>query len=190
MKNALEGEGVECQHLTLIISGDATSLQIAGLQDHASIINSERDNSVFVVCINSDIWWSFGKDSCFHRSIVVTPINYNYGSSLSWSWSIRSYTRQRIGKKDDREWLDDGQAVDSRSRRSALYVHRPRRSFYLTCYSHPKLNYLMQIRTIRTFDFDGWTYRNRTFCADLSFLVLRTYYLSDYHERLQRHLYM
>ena len=43
-KNAFVGEGVECQHLALIISGDVIF-----------IINSDRDDSIFVVYINSDI---------------------------------------------------------------------------------------------------------------------------------------
>ena len=45
MKNALVGEGVECQHLAIIISGDV-------ILD----INSDRHDTVFVVYINSDIW--------------------------------------------------------------------------------------------------------------------------------------
>ena len=44
MKIALVGEGDECQHLALIITGDVIS-----------VINSDRDDSVFVVYINSDI---------------------------------------------------------------------------------------------------------------------------------------
>ena len=57
-------------------------------------------------------------------------------------------------------------------------------------YSRLKLNCLMQIRTIRMFNIDGRTYWNQTFSTDLSSLVLRAHNLGDYHEHLQRCLYL
>ena len=45
MKNPLVGEGVECEMLTLNISGDVIYS-----------IGGDRDDAIFLVCIDGDIW--------------------------------------------------------------------------------------------------------------------------------------
>ena len=71
----------------------------------------------------------FGKDSLRDRPFSgdPRPIRLRIKSLLT---SVdKSYTRRRIGEKDDRERLDDDWAVEDRSWRVHLYEDRPCRSF-------------------------------------------------------------
>ena len=79
-----------------------------------------------VVYINSDIWWSFGKDSCFHRSYSGDPywLELRIKSLLISVDEVVHTTKDRREGDRERRPGRQGQVMELR-----LYVERPCRSF-------------------------------------------------------------
>ena len=87
--------------VTLNISGDV----ISGT-------GGDRDDTVFLVCIDGDIWRSSGGDFCLHRFLWWWPLPIGTADRVSLEpgrWVV--HTTNDIGVNDDRERLDSRRQV-------------------------------------------------------------------------------